>query len=337
MPNSPFRPLDEPGRARSSDSRTVSPGWPPRPEPRADARQRAAQLLARLRNLAEPLARWTAPSAAGSDDVTVDPDSVTRPSDHALGHPSGHPSSHPSNRRFGRAAIAGGIVVAATAGGVATGIAIGSGRVAPPTTKAVPLAGGLPLVVGSTTTNLPGSALTGSPGNPLAGGSGVAAGSSVAAPTTTALLVVHAAGAVARPGVYLLPSNARVDDVLAAAGGPAADADLDAVNLAEGLADGLRIAFPRRGVPVPTITAPTRASAPSVAVVGGASTTIVPVDLNTATPAELDALPGVGPATAAAIIEFRTRNGRFRSVAQLLDVPGIGDAKLSALRSRVRV
>lgn len=138
---------------------------------------------------------------------------------------------------------------------------------------------------------------------------------------------VHAAGAVARPGVYALPIGARVGDLLDAAGGPASEADIDQVNLAARLSDGERIYVPRKGETPPT------------AATGGAATGPPPgpLDLNTATAEQLDALPGVGPSTAAAIVEHRSQHGRFRSVEQLLEVRGIGPAKLAALRSKVRV
>jgi competence protein ComEA len=137
-------------------------------------------------------------------------------------------------------------------------------------------------------------------------------------------VVAHAAGAVARPGVQRLPAGARVADLLDAAGGATADADLDQVNLAAKVSDGDRVYVPRRG------EAPPPAAAGQPAAEG-------PVNLNTATAEQLDALPGVGPSTAAAIVEHRTRNGRFRTVDDLGQVPGIGPARLAALRPKVRV
>lgn len=135
---------------------------------------------------------------------------------------------------------------------------------------------------------------------------------------------VHAAGAVLRPGVYKVASGGRVTDVVDAAGGPAADADLDQLNLAARVADGERVYVPRRG---------------QVAPAGGpaASGPPAPLDLNTATVEQLDDLPGVGPATARAIADYRSEHGRFTSVSELLEVRGIGPAKLASLRSRVRV
>jgi competence protein ComEA len=152
-----------------------------------------------------------------------------------------------------------------------------------------------------------------------------------AAPT---LLVIHVAGAVASPGVYELDASARVIDAVTAAGGPGADADLDGLNLAASLVDGERVYVPHIGEVDP-------ATVPS----GGAAVPAAPTDespagpvnVNTATAAELESLPGVGPATATAIVDERTRNGPFASVDDLERVPGIGPAKLAALRAQASV
>jgi competence protein ComEA len=146
-------------------------------------------------------------------------------------------------------------------------------------------------------------------------------------------VTVHAAGALVRPGVYVLPAGSRVADAVAAAGGPSPEADLHQLNLATRVGDGDRVHLPRKGE--------ASAGAPA-ATVGGAGATPGPtrpqvLDLNAAGAEELEALPGVGPALARAIVEHRTRNGRFRTVDDLVDVPGIGPAKLAALRPLVRV
>lgn len=138
-------------------------------------------------------------------------------------------------------------------------------------------------------------------------------------------VTVHAAGAVATPGLYRLPVGARVADLLSAAGGPTPDADLDQLNLAAPLNDGERVLVPRRGE---VVDAPVGAAAASPT---------AKVDLNTATAEQLDQLPGIGPATAEAIIRHRETHGRFRSVTDLLEVRGIGEAKLEQLRPLVRV
>jgi competence protein ComEA len=161
-------------------------------------------------------------------------------------------------------------------------------------------------------------------------------------------VVVQAAGAVHLPGVHRLPAGSRVDDLVSAAGGSTPDADLDRVNLAALLVDGERIWVPRRGeVEVPPVVSGGTTAAPGGSAGGGTSggsgsspdggDPTAPVDLNTATDAQLDALPGIGPATAAAILAHRDANGPFRSVDDLLDVRGIGEAKLEQLRPLVRV
>jgi competence protein ComEA len=166
------------------------------------------------------------------------------------------------------------------------------------------------------------------PGATVASGGGEPPGS----PTTAAsTLVVHVAGAVIEPGVYRLAGGSRVVDALTAAGGPALDADLEALNLAALAVDGQQVYVPRVGEP-PGGGAP--AAAPAS---GAASGPAFPLDLNQADAAALDALPGIGPATAAAIVAHREANGPFASVDELLDVRGIGPAKLEALRPLVRV
>lgn len=160
-------------------------------------------------------------------------------------------------------------------------------------------------------------------------GDGPAAGSE-------ALVAVHAAGAFTRPGLYRLGAGARVADLVDAAGGPAPDAVIDALNLAAEVHDGDRIYLPRSGEVSPDLLAsPSTASASTSG--GGGGTPSGVVDLNTATLDQLDSLPGVGPATAQAILDYRRERGRFRSVDELLEVRGIGEAKLASLRSRVRV
>ncbi|MDE0215268.1 MAG: helix-hairpin-helix domain-containing protein [bacterium] len=145
-------------------------------------------------------------------------------------------------------------------------------------------------------------------------------------------ILVHAAGAVHAPGVYLFREQARVLDLVEAAGGLTPDADYDRVNLAEALVDGQRVYFPRFGQT--EIPAPLNGSGS----VGGAATArSAPLNLNAATAEQLESLPGVGPAIAAAIIEHRQRIGGFSSVDGLLAVSGIGPSKLDKLRDLVAV
>jgi competence protein ComEA len=154
-----------------------------------------------------------------------------------------------------------------------------------------------------------------------------------AAPPVT--VVVHVAGQVANPGVYAVASGGRVADAVLAAGGASAEADVEQLNLAARVSDGERIYVPRKGEAAPPVAA--GAPDPSGAKGAPAPTASGPVDLNTATAEQLEALPGVGPATSKAILTYRTSHGRFRSVTELLEVPGIGPAKLEALRPLVRV
>jgi competence protein ComEA len=150
----------------------------------------------------------------------------------------------------------------------------------------------------------------------------------------TDTVTVHAAGALVRPGIYVLPAAARVADAVAAAGGASPEADLDQLNLATRLGDGDRVYVPRKGETAAALPGPSPGSPAGEA---PATTRAQVIDLNIATADQLEALPGVGPSLAAAIVEHRTRHGRFRSVDDLVDVPGIGPAKLAALRPLVRV
>jgi competence protein ComEA len=159
----------------------------------------------------------------------------------------------------------------------------------------------------------------------------------VAPPTTAAVpsstpspvaaqgsLLVHVAGAVRRPGLYDLVAGARVADAIEAAGGALRRAQLDALNLAETLADGQKVEVP---VPGEGLTGPL----PSPA----ASTASTPVNVNLADQAALESIPGIGPVTAGAILEYRAQIGSFTSIEQLLDVSGIGPATLESMRPYV--
>lgn len=132
-------------------------------------------------------------------------------------------------------------------------------------------------------------------------------------------LVISVVGAVARPGLVTLAPDSRVDDALSHAE-PLPEADLFSLNLAQRLTDGQQLVVPVPGEP---------AAAPEEASGGGG------VSLNSAAVTELTTLPGVGPATAAAIVAHREATGGFQSVEQLLDVKGIGPAKFESLRDAV--
>ncbi|MBX7431472.1 ComEA family DNA-binding protein [Mycobacterium sp. Y57] len=162
-----------------------------------------------------------------------------------------------------------------------------------------------------------------------------------AAPEDSAPLVVSVVGLVHTPGLVTLEPGARIADALAAAGGVLDGADVLGLNMARRVADGEQIVV---GIGVP----PGQPTEMGSSVVSGTAATpgvtaapsAAPrdlVDLNAATAAELDTLPGVGPVTAAAIVAWREANGRFASVDQLGDVDGIGPARLDKLRDLVRV
>lgn len=161
-----------------------------------------------------------------------------------------------------------------------------------------------------------------------------AGGESTPATTDARVVIVHVAGAVAVPGVRTMAAGDRVSDAVAAAGGAGPDADLDGLNLAAPLSDGQRVYVPRVGEVDPTSVPSGASPAPGP---GGTAAPAGPVDVNRAGAAELEALPGVGPATAAAIVDDRERNGPFASVDDLDRVSGIGPAKLAALRDLVTV
>lgn len=175
---------------------------------------------------------------------------------------------------------------------------------------------------------------------------------------------VHVAGAVNNPGVYTLPAQGRAVDAVAAASGAAADADLDRVNLAGALSDGVQIYVPHRGETAAPAqiqpnggtanagqgTAANGASqngtaqsgsqpqpARTLTASGSAQKGSTPVNINTATAEELQSLPRIGPAMAQRIIAWREAHGGFRSVDELDAVPGIGPSMLENLRPLVTV
>src|SRR5919108_4108546 len=140
-------------------------------------------------------------------------------------------------------------------------------------------------------------------------------------------LVVHVAGAVRDPGVYRLAAGARVDDAVARAGGATRRADLGGLNLAAELEDGRQVLVPERP----------RRGGGAVAAAGTAAERAPgqPLNLNTATLEQLDALSGIGPLTAQKILDFREERGGFGSVEELGEIPGIGEVRLASLREEV--
>ena len=174
-----------------------------------------------------------------------------------------------------------------------------------------------------------------------------------AQPVATSILTVHVVGQVKKPGVITLPAGARVADAVAKAGGAQSGADLAAVNLARPLVDGEQVRIPKPGEP--SLPAPAGAGGSDVGsgvgrgsanggvgggvASGGAAGADAgsKVDLNRATAAELEELPGVGPVLAQRILDWRTQHGRFTSVDELGEVSGIGEKIFSELQPKVTV
>lgn len=143
------------------------------------------------------------------------------------------------------------------------------------------------------------------------------------------VVVVHVAGKVRRPGLVRATPGARIAEVLAAAGGALPGTDVTGLNLARPVTDGEQILV---GVSGGATTGP-----PSSPPGPSGSPTAGPVDLNTATLAQLEGLPGVGPVLAQRILDWRIEHGRFSSVDELQEVSGVGEKKFASLRPHVRV
>jgi competence protein ComEA len=137
-------------------------------------------------------------------------------------------------------------------------------------------------------------------------------------------LAVYVTGAVLNPGVYTLPHEARVQDALAAAGGPTADADLDRVNLAQRVHDEDQIHFPEVGGEILPSTS-----------TGGSGQGLI--DINTASAEELESLPNIGPTLAQSIIDHRTAQGPFATIEGIMEVRGIGDGLFEEIRELIVV
>jgi len=173
-------------------------------------------------------------------------------------------------------------------------------------------------------------------------------GISVPSVTTTPFITVHVAGAVKQPGVYVLPSGARIVDAVRAAGGHTTTADLNAVNLALPIADSEQVFIPKRGEKITSNSTPNHRTGtqtkPNESLVTENQSSAVKspnssgvININAATATELEQLPGIGPSIAKAIVTYRSTNGPFVVIDDLMKVSGIGTSKLEALRAYVTV
>lgn len=152
-------------------------------------------------------------------------------------------------------------------------------------------------------------------------------------PAPAKTLLVHVAGMVAAPGVYELPEGSRVKDAISAAGGPKDGGDIQALNLAAPLTDGQKISVGKPGETMAAAEPPVAGASVGTAGSGSGGK----INLNTATSAELDSLPSIGPVLAERILSFRQQKGRFTSVSQLKDIEGIGPKKYEGIKDLVIV
>ncbi|GAA2528744.1 ComEA family DNA-binding protein [Rarobacter incanus] len=178
--------------------------------------------------------------------------------------------------------------------------------------------------------------------DPAAGSSGISDQDALSAGTAGSAvetIAVHVVGAVNKPGVVYLRSGARGVDAVAAAGGLKANADARRINLAQPVSDGQQVVVPKRGEAAGTGSNATSSSAGSEGVASGSGQASEGgtelVDINNADAAQLQRLPGIGPAMAERIIAWRKDTGGCKAISDLLAVSGIGDARLEAIKDLI--
>jgi competence protein ComEA len=142
-------------------------------------------------------------------------------------------------------------------------------------------------------------------------------------PTATqSPLTVDVGGAVVQPGIYQLPVDSRINDGILAAGGPLPEADLDSVNRATLLKDGMKIYIPVQGEQITLDSSPSASS-------------FIVININTATQKELETLPGIGPGKAGDIIEYRQNHGDFDTIEDIQNVSGIGESLFQQIKDQI--
>lgn len=160
----------------------------------------------------------------------------------------------------------------------------------------------------------------------------------LAPPPTIAPILVHVTGAVASPGIYALPVGARTQDALVAAGGLLPEADSGFINLAAFLEDGQQIWVPwKQALPDPAERKETIPDLPEEQPSTATPGVVRPVNINIATQTELESLPGIGPAIAQKIIEYRQQFGPFEKIDEIKAVNGIGEAKFDQIKDYITV
>jgi competence protein ComEA len=226
------------------------------------------------------------------------------------------------------AAAAAALVLAALAGVVVWVRSAGSERVLDVPSRPARVVAGSP---GPGLATSPGTSFPTSP--PMGTASAAGPAGALASPGAASVLVVDVEGRVRRPGLVRVPAGSRVADAVRSAGGAGQGAVLGRLNLARVLADGEQVLVPGPDDPV----APAANSTAANSGAPGTAAQSAQLDLNAATQDGLDALPGVGPVLAARIVAWRTAHGRFTTVDELGEVPGIGPKALERLRPLVRV
>jgi competence protein ComEA len=184
---------------------------------------------------------------------------------------------------------------------------------------------------------LPAVAVSGPSAVPDTGGAVSPDAPAAASDGTAGPLVVSVSGKVRRRGLVRVPSGSRVADVLEAAGGALPGTDLAGLNLARKVVDGEQVAVGVSPAADAPAAAPGSGSGAGAATAGGAAAPVGKIDLNMATAAQLDTLPGIGPVTVQRILDWRTSNGRFARVDQLREIEGIGERRFAQLRELVTV
>jgi len=153
---------------------------------------------------------------------------------------------------------------------------------------------------------------------------------------TPAGIIIEVSGAVVNPGLFHLADGARVDDAIRAAGGASTEADLARLNLARRLSDGEMLVVPKVGEPTAAATA-APAGRTAQATRTPTPTPALSVNINTANAQALDPLPGIGPALAQRIVDYREAHGPFKTIEDIMQVKGIGPAEFAAIKDKIVV